>query len=195
MLHINKTIILASASPRRAKLLKQINIPFVTKISSVEEINNGLEPVEFARDMSALKARDIAGSIGNGLIIAADTIVVLDGVILGKPKNDADAIKMLKLLSGRVHEVITGFTILDKPSDYIQTDHESTRVRFRELSDDEIRSYVDTGSPLDKAGAYGIQDDYGAVFVDRIEGCYYNVVGLPLAKLYRSLMQAVSSIY
>jgi len=108
----------------------------------------------------------------------------LEGEILGKPKDFEEAVSMLSKLSGRTHRVFTGFSILDKPSNTYKTEHEITNVTFRTIERDEIEEYVRGGSPMDKAGAYGIQDDYGAVFVERIEGCYYNVVGFPLAKFY-----------
>jgi len=125
--------------------------------------------------------------VQNGIIITADTIVVLDKKVIGKPKNYKDAIKILLMLSGRVHTVYTGFCVLNQKKNKLITDFEKTKVEFRLLSKDEIIDYVDGGSPMDKAGAYGIQDDFGAVFVKQINGCYYNVVGLPLTKLYNAL--------
>jgi septum formation protein len=122
--------------------------------------------------------------VSDGTIIGADTIVVLDGEMLGKPNDRVEAVDMLKRLSGRTHTVVTGIALVEVPSGRNTVEVESTKVTFREIPEEEIREYVDGGSPLDKAGAYGIQDDYGAVFVTRIEGCYYNVVGLPLARLH-----------
>jgi len=113
--------------------------------------------------------------------------VVLDQHFLGKPNNGGEAESMLRLLSGREHNVYTGFTIFNKPDGKYCSDVEVTTVKFRVLEDEEIRNYVRSGRPLDKAGAYGIQDDFGAVFVERIEGCFYNVVGFPLTKFYVSL--------
>jgi len=110
--------------------------------------------------------------------------VLLDGHILGKPVDRRDAARMLSTLSGRTHEVYTGFYLLEKPAGIGVSDHEITRVTFRKLDAGEIDRYVNSGSPMDKAGAYGIQDDYGAIFVERIEGCFYNVVGLPLTRFY-----------
>ncbi len=143
-------------------------------------------------DMAVEKARTIAVTLERAIVLAADTIVVLDGKILGKPDDSTQAKKMLQSLSNRMHEVITGYSIFDRPSDNVITNYELTRVWFRELEPEEIENYVASGSPLDKAGAYGIQDDFGAVFVSRIEGCYYNVVGLPLAKVYTDLKRSIA---
>jgi septum formation protein len=189
MIPNTKQIILASESPRRAQLLRQINIPFVVRHAAINERYNGSEPIEFACELSARKARVVAADVRDAIIIAADTIVLHEGGILGKPTDAEDAMRMLAVLSGTMHEVITGFTIHVLPGDLVATDHAVTRVWFRELNQAEIDMYVRTGAPLDKAGSYGIQDDYGAVFVDRIDGCYYNVVGLPLSKLYQSLQR------
>jgi len=125
--------------------------------------------------------------VSNSIIITADTIVVLGGKVIGKPTNKIDAIKILSLLSGKVHSVYTGFFVFNQKTNKRLLDYEKTEVEFRMLTKDEIVDYVDGGSPMDKAGAYGIQDDFGAVFVKRINGCYYNVVGLPLTKLYNAL--------
>lgn len=182
-----KRFILASASPRRAHLLRQIGLVFETIPAHVNEQYNGREPIVFAREMSDLKAEDVASRNTDAVVLAADTIVVLDNILLGKPENALEAKHMLRELSGRMHEVITGFTVMEQQSNKRVTEHEITRVWFRSLNEDEIDRYVASGSPLDKAGAYGIQDDFGAVFVRKIEGCYYNVVGLPLQKVYCSL--------
>jgi septum formation protein len=187
MLAFSKKLILASSSPRRARLLRQVGFEFDIVPSLVNEEYNGGEPLLFAREMSLLKGEEVAAEYGDAIVLAADTIVLLNDAILGKPETPEMAIQMLRELSGRMHEVITGFTIIDRGTNTSETDHEITRVRFRELDHDEIDRYVASGSPMDKAGAYGIQDDFGAVFVERIEGCYYNVVGLPLQKVYRHL--------
>ena len=187
MLAFSKKLILASSSPRRARLLRQVGFEFDVVPSRVNEEYNGGEPLLFAREMSLLKGEDVAAEYGDAIVLAADTIVLLNDAILGKPETPEMAKQMLRELSGRMHEVITGFTIIDRGTNTSETDHEITRVRFRELDHDEIDRYVASGSPMDKAGAYGIQDDFGAVFVERIEGCYYNVVGLPLQKVYGHL--------
>jgi septum formation protein len=187
---IEKKIILASASPRRQALLQQVGFQFETCASNIDEDSViGPDPETVVTVLSREKAKAVARSFQDALIVGADTIVVLDGVILGKPKNRKDATRMLQLLSGREHVVYTGFTIHDRPSDKTVTAYEKTTVVFRPLALDEIEEYVQSGSPMDKAGAYGIQDDYGALFVERIEGCFYNVVGFPLTKFYRTLLK------
>ncbi len=191
MMQLPKSLILASASPRRANLLRQIGLPFQIKNAGISEQYNGREPVAFATEMAHKKATVVAKSVDNAIVLAADTIVLLDKQILGKPANENQAADMLAILSGRMHEVITGYTIYDRPTDRQITNYEITRVWFRDLDQDEIGTYIASGSPLDKAGSYGIQDDFGAVFVNRIDGCYYNVVGLPLAKVYQDLKQFI----
>jgi septum formation protein len=131
-----------------------------------------------------VKAKEI---IKEGIIITADTIVVINNHILGKPKNEKDAERILRILSGKTHYVYTGFSLFNYKNLKSITSYEKTGVTFRKLGKNEIQSYISTGSPMDKAGAYGIQDDFGAVFVKKINGCYYNVVGLPITKLYQSL--------
>ena len=187
----SKKLILASASPRRAELLRLIGLNFKVIPSSIQEDGiNEQDPVSYVLQLSLAKAKDVASKIADGLIIGADTIVVLDGKILGKPKDENEAKEMLKRLSGRTHEVFTGFAVVDKPGGRTTSDYESTKVHFRELRDWEIESYVKTQNPMDKAGAYGIQDQ-SAVFADRIEGCFYNVVGFPLTKFYTTFLQII----
>lgn len=187
---VKKKIILASSSPRRRILLKQLGIDFEICESKInEDIDNIKSPIEHVKTLSFLKAEEIAETIEDGFVIGADTVVVIDGKILGKPKDNVDAERMLKLLSGRTHDVYTGFTIYDKPSDQFITDYELTNVTFRNLTVDEINEYIRSGSPLDKAGAYGIQDDFGAVFIEKINGCFYNVVGFPLTKFYITFLK------
>jgi len=144
-------------------------------------------PREYVTSLSEKKARMAAGKITSGIVAAADTIVYLDGQILNKPKDSDDAIRMLNLLSERTHEVFTGFTLLQVPGNRIVRDSEVTDVTFRKLEPEEIQEYVQSGAPFDKAGAYGIQDDLSALFVERINGDFYNVVGLPLPKFYLAL--------
>lgn len=182
-------IILASQSPRRIDLLKRIIPEFEVKISNVNEDSNGtMVPGKLVDELSYQKAEDIARQIHNGIIIGADSVVVLHNKILGKPKDANDAYQMLELLSGKVHQVYTGFTIIKKPQHIVIKDHEVTHVKFRNLEAWEIEQYIASGQPLDKAGSYGIQDD-GAVFVESITGCYYNVVGLPITKIFLALKQ------
>ncbi len=173
-------IILASNSPRRRELLSQIGLSFSTDPSDVDELVKAGESLEsYAVRVALDKARVAAARTESGIIIAADTIVVLDDRILGKPDDSRDAERMLSLLSNRMHVVITGLVIIDAAEGKTVTGTSLTRVWFRHLSQDEIASYVQSGEPLDKAGAYGIQGK-GALFVKKIEGCYFNVVGLPL---------------
>jgi septum formation protein len=189
-MEIKKKIILASSSPRRQYLFRQMGFDFEILPSNIEEnFDANLSPEENALSLSKAKAFDIAKHYQDGFIVGADTIVVLDGKIMGKPENDNNAISMLKKLSGREHIVYTAFTIVDRPSNTYVSEIEDTVVKFRKLDKEEIFKYVKSGSPADKAGAYGIQDDYGALFVERIEGCFYNVVGFPLTKFYIALKQ------
>ncbi len=192
MIQTDIPIFLASKSPRRKKLLRQIGLNFKVKSFDVEEnFSVNENPVRLVKKLSAYKLEAAKSKINNSIIITADTIVVLDKKIIGKPKDEKDAIKMLRLLSGNKHYVYTGFAIFNGVTGKEIVDYEKTCVKFRELSKEEISEYVKTGQPLDKAGAYGIQEDYGAVFVERISGDYYNVVGLPLAKLYLRLKQVL----
>lgn len=187
-------LILASASPRRAELLKQVGIPFRQVVSGVNEnLHDPKDPEDHVRELSRRKAEDVARQMSSGIVLGADTVVVLDGEILGKPADKGEAIQMLLKLSGRDHEVFTGLTLLDVVRDFSVSAVERTEVTFRELSQEEIEAYVVTGEPLDKAGAYGIQGK-GAVLVSGIRGCYYNVVGLPLAKLMELLRRLESEV-
>lgn len=177
------TLILASGSPRRAELLRQIGLDFRVVPSKVQEdLPMGLSPAEAVKELALRKASEVARNISSGVIIGADTIVVAAGRILGKPVDKADAIAMLSMLSGKEHSVFTGLAVLTVPDGRQTVDFAETRVWFRKLTRAEIEWYVDSGEPLDKAGAYGIQG-LGAVLVKKIDGCYFNVVGLPLAKL------------
>lgn len=183
-------IILASASPRRRELLSQAGISFVIRPGNVEEDIARLEgtPVEKAVQLALMKARDVADRNREGLVLGADTIVVVDGIIFGKPENEADACRMLSELSGREHSVITGLALVDSSSGESRTGYEETRVRFAKLAKSEIDAYIRTGEPFDKAGAYALQGK-GALLVEGIEGCYSNVVGLPLMRLRRLLAE------
>lgn len=155
--------------------------------SSVEEpLPNGESPEGYAMKLAEMKATDIAGKQPGSLVIGSDTIVLLDDIILGKPASKQEAFDMLRRLSGRTHTVISAVCLIDCDSDS-KTFYETTGVTFAELSDDEINRYIATGSPMDKAGGYGIQDDLGALFVQKIEGDYYNVVGFPLHRFYTEL--------
>ena len=149
-----------------------------------ETIDEPVSPEMHVRILAERKARDVAFHLSDGIILGADTIVVLEDEILTKPVDTADAVHMLQRLSGQQHKVYTGFSLLELPSWRSVTEVECTEVWFRKLDPDEILRYVDSGSPMDKAGAYGIQDDFGAVFVSKVCGDFYNVVGLPLARFY-----------
>lgn len=192
MITSNQKIFLASKSPRRRKLLKQIGLNFNSfSVDLHEEIFDGEHPVATVKRLSQHKMEEAQKKVKDAIIITADTIVVLDREIVGKPKNEKDAAKILNKLSGRTHQVYTGFAILNQKTKKKIVTYERTYVTFRKLSKKEILDYIKTGSPMDKAGAYGIQDDFGAVFVEKINGCYYNVVGLPIQKLYGELQKLI----
>jgi len=180
---MTRPVVLASASPRRRELLENIGLKFSVDAAEIAEVlTAGLKPVELAKALSLQKARAAASRHPDSIIIAADTFGVLDGVILGKPADAGHAREMLEELSGRCHGVITGFTVIDSATARVVSRAVETKVYFRKLSRAEIARYVETGEPLDKAGAYAIQG-LGALLVDRIEGDYYNVIGLPLCAL------------
>jgi septum formation protein len=190
-----ETLILASQSPRRKILLQQIGLKFkIIPSNSAELIQPTQTPQENAQRIALEKATEVAQRLRKGLVIGADTIVVLDRHILGKPRSKEDAKRMLRMLSGREHSVFTGFALIDVKTKKQMSSVEETRVRFRKLDDEEITSYVNSGSPMDKAGAYGIQDDYGAVFVEKIQGCFYNVVGFPLTRFYIALKKFLAQL-
>ncbi len=184
-------IILASQSPRRKKLLHQIGLSFQVHPSSVEEFSSVTNPPLLAEDLARLKASDVAASFPESLIIGADTIVVHEGVILGKPEDEEHALEILTTLSNSIHSVYTGVTFVKTNKNgetvALHSFHEQTKVTFSALSKDEIKAYIKSGNPMDKAGAYGIQDDLGALFVEKIDGDYYNVVGFPLNRFYREM--------
>ena len=184
-------ILLASASPRRKLLLEQIKIKFklLDSPSIEEKVHLGENPINTVKRIAKEKLSVVNTNFNEGIILTADTIVYLNKKVLGKPKNKKDALNMLKDLSGNYHYVYTGFALYNIKSKQTLIDYCKTKVKFRILSDMEIKNYVNTGSPMDKAGAYGIQDDFGAVFVESISGCYYNVVGLPISKLYTKLLE------
>ncbi len=182
-------LILASQSPRREALLRQVGLKFEIAPSDVEErLPEGLAPAEAAERLALEKARWVADRRSKGLVIGADTVVVVGGQILGKPGGVEEARAMLRLLSGREHQVITGIAVVDAAGGRAISDRVTTFVRFAPLSEETIDRYVATGEPLDKAGAYAIQG-YGALLIEGIRGCYYNVVGLPLRRLAELLGQ------
>ena len=180
-------LILASQSPRRRELLGQMGLTdFIIRPALGEErADPNLSPDRLVEALSAHKGLEVAAASDPGdLVIAADTVVAVDGQVLGKPRDRADALRMLAALSGRAHTVYTGVTLCRDGE--VLTQHEATQVRFRTLTPAEMEAYVDTGEPMDKAGAYGIQG-YGALLVEGIEGDYSNVVGLPVCRLGRML--------
>lgn len=179
-----KKIILASASPRRKALLEQLGLDFeVIPSDCEEEINSGLDPHDLAKKLSSEKAKSVADKNKNTLVIGADTFIAYKGKIIGKPRDGEEAMKILKLLQGNTHSVITGLTVIDSDTGKTVSDSIETKVHFKKLADDEIEGYILTNEPLDKAGAYGIQA-LGAAVVDKIDGDYFNVVGLPLSLLH-----------
>ena len=205
-----KRIILRSASPRRRELLEQIGISFEVRVSDKEEVYHSLIPEEIVKELALSKAENVADDLRekqeqvkqisfdkknnvllDTIVIGADTIVVSDGSILGKPKDEADAVRMIRSLQGRSHKVYTGVAILDYDDEGKRKSvvHAvETEVFVNPMSDEEIREYAATGEPLDKAGAYGIQGRFAA-YIERIDGDYYNVVGLPVSYVYRQLKE------
>jgi septum formation protein len=189
-------LVLASASPRRQELLRNAAIAFTVQPANIDETPlAGESPRNYAERLAREKALTIAKTCPQDLVLGADTIVVVDETILVKPRDAEDAARMLRLLSGRTHEVITAVCIAKPVRSELRTDNrqlttesESTRVTMTEISDDEIRSYIATGEPLDKAGAYAIQG-IASRWIPRIEGDYSNVVGLPVALVYRLLRE------
>lgn len=176
-------IILASASPRRKEILENTKLKFDIIKSDIDEIILEKEaPIQAVMRLAFEKSMDIASKNENDLIIAADTVVVLDENILGKPKDKYEAYNMIRSLSGRTHEVITGISLVNLGLSKKIIDYVVSTVKFKELSDEDIKDYIHTNESLDKAGAYGIQG-YGAMLVEKIEGDYFNIVGLPISKL------------
>ncbi len=175
-------IVLASASPRRRELLQSLGLEFEVLPAGVNEDFAGRDPVDMAESLAERKARAVAGRVGDGLILGADTVVFQRGRFLGKPEGPEEAAAMLTALQGDTHEVLTGVSLIRMPDGHAVVDHERTRVHFRAMTAQEIDWYVATGEPLDKAGAYAIQG-LGGLFVRGIKGCWFNVVGLPLPLL------------
>lgn len=184
-----RSIVLASASPRRKELLEQIGLKFEVEPSNhTENVRSRLKPRELAKAISREKALAVADKYKDAIVIAADTFIVLKGKIMGKPKTKEEAKDMLSALSGKSHSVITGFTALDTSGTKTLSKSVETKVHVKRLSPEEIDSYVDSGEPLDKAGAYAIQG-LGASIIEKIEGDYFNVVGLPLSAIVESLKE------
>ena len=181
-------IILASKSPRRAEILRAVGWAFETRAANIDETRHESEDaISYVKRLAQEKAATIARHVPDGVVLGADTVVVIAGEILGQPRDDEDARRMLTLLSGKWHEVLTGVALVRSESQSL-VDHENTRGRFCELSREEIDWYVSTGEPRDKAGAYAIQGQ-GAIFIEGIEGDYFNIVGLPVRLVYEMLQR------
>ena len=186
-----KKIILASKSPRRKEILENLNIEFDVVVSDADEdsVDKNLSPELYVGNLASIKAFSVCKNmVLEKLVIGADTIVVLDGKILGKPKDEQDAIDMLKSLSGRCHSVYTGICVVNSHTGKAVTTYEKTDVYFKKLTDEEIINYVKTNEPMDKAGAYAVQG-VGSIFIEKIDGDYFNVVGLCAFKLAKVLKE------
>ncbi|HAT4351228.1 Maf-like protein [Clostridium perfringens] len=182
-------VILASKSPRRVEILEKIVKEFEVVQSNFDEntIDFKGDIEKYVKDLSRNKAIEVSKRLNEpSIVIAADTVVFQDGKVLEKPKNEEDAFSMLSSLSGNTHKVYSGICLINTYDDTVLTDCDCTEVRFSELNPRQIRNYINSGEPMDKAGAYGIQG-LGGAFVEGIKGCYYNVMGLPLNKLYKAL--------
>lgn len=180
-------LILASASPRRKELLERIGVTFDIIPAKGEEVITKEQPDEVVMELSKQKAQEIAGTAeADVLVLGADTVVAYEGKILGKPKDETDAFKMLSMLSGKEHEVYTGVALIDNRDGSVENFFERTKVTMYPISEKEIRDYIAGGEPMDKAGAYAIQG-IGAKFIQKIEGDYSNVVGLPVGRIYQEI--------
>ena len=185
---VAKRLVLASGSPRRRELLALLGVPFEVKVPEVEESlpGGGERPEEAAQRLALEKAQGVASLAGDALVLGADTLVALDGEVLGKPGTPQEAVEMLHRLRGRAHEVVTGVALVDPSRAKVWTDCGRSSVEMRLYTEEEVRRYVASGDPMDKAGAYGVQNPFFAP-AERVEGCYLNVVGLPLCLTSRLL--------
>ena len=189
-----KPVVLASRSPRRAHILKMLDIEFIIQPSNyTEPVNDKLPPDQLVQSHAYHKAKEVARLFENAWIIGADTVVIKAGQRLGKPTNRDEAIRMLRLLSGITHQVFTGYCVLNSFNHKYVTEAVRTEVTFRKLTDELIQHYINQYQPFDKAGSYGIQD-FSAIFIEKIEGCFYNVVGFPVAQFYQTVTERLSSI-
>jgi septum formation protein len=181
-------MILASKSPRRFEILTNFGIKKLeVVVAEIEEISDKKEVVDQIIDIAAKKGYEIAKRHPNEFILSADTVVILDGAVLGKPSNKKDAFKTLKSLSGRTHKVITAYSLLNRSKDLSICGYDETIVTFKKLEDEEIEWYIETGEPMDKAGSYGIQGVGAGILIDKIEGEFYNVMGFPISKFVSDL--------
>ena len=183
----NHPLVLASASPRRKRLLAQMGLPYRVVVSRIHEESRAEIPEDFCRNLAVLKAKEVGSRETGSWILGADTIVVVGGRVLGKPENQEDAKRMLSLLNGKDHQVITGFCVLNPTGMVAHSESVTTAVRFKSLSEEEIAGYIWTQEPFGKAGAYAIQG-VGAFLVESISGSYTNVVGLPMCALIKALV-------
>lgn len=179
--NVDTELILASRSPRRTEILGFAGVPHQVFPSSVEEVPREGAPEDIVTHWAQAKAADVSRKFPDHPVLGADTMVFRDGVLLGKPQSTEQAFQMVRSLSGRWHTVYGGVALMWQSRGLSFSFAESTRVKFRDLPDDEIRAYIATGEPMDKAGAYGIQGQ-GSVLIDRVEGCYFNVMGLPVSR-------------
>lgn len=191
-----KKLILASSSPRRSAMLREMGIAFATAPGSFVEPphTGGLSARSYVKANARGKAMQAAEGLSDAIVIGCDTVVVLRGRVLGKPSSMDEALRFLRMLNGQTHEVFSGICLTDAGTGRMLVDAEKTRVTFRHLSAHEIERYLERINPLDKAGAYAIQA-HGSIIVERIAGCYYNVVGFPLARLEKMLMQWRHSLF
>lgn len=186
-------LMLASKSPRRAEILRAVGWPFEAVTAGIDEtIRTGEDAITYVKRLALEKASAVPKKFPHGLVLGADTVVVVDDQILGQPLNQADARRMITLLSGRWHEVVTGVALVQAANGRSTVDHESTAVRFSEMSKAEIEWYVSTDEPFDKAGAYAIQG-MGGLFIEEIRGDYFNIVGLPIRLVYELSQKIVAS--
>ncbi len=182
-----RKIILASSSPRRKEIFAKLRLPFEIQHSDYEEdMTLPMSPIELAKFLSLGKAESVAAKNPDAIIIAADTFVVFENKFIGKPKSENEAKEMLKMLSGKENDIVTGVTIIDSQNKKQISFHDISKVFIQELSDEIIDSYIKTGDPMDKAGAYAIQE-IGAVLIEKIEGDFFNIMGLPLRRLAQEL--------
>ncbi len=188
---VETELVLASRSPRRTEILTFAGVPHIVCPSSIEEKSMEGTPQDIVMHWAQAKAADIAHKFTNYPVLGADTMVFRDGVLLGKPENEAQAFQMVRSLSGRWHTVYGGVALMWQSRGLSFTFAEATRVKFRNLPDKEIRAYIATGEPMDKAGAYGIQGQ-GCVLVEKLEGCYFNVMGLPVSRFLHRFRDSLS---
>lgn len=190
ILDLKFEVVLASGSPRRKKLLEQIGLKFEVLPANIDEDDIAeLDPAQFVMQLASSKAVQIATICKDKIIIGSDTTVHLEGKFLNKPATEQEAYDMLSQLSGKTHQVYTGVSLVHHNSNSSENFYVKTDVTFRQLGEREKYAYIATGSPMDKAGAYGIQDDFGSVFVEKIAGCYYTIVGFPLSKFYQEIQK------